>query len=119
MVFTRNHRIRTPKISLPKMLKSLSAILSAKEPLGYLQGFGNRNFDRIKKKRKKKSAAERAGDHRDRQRLHRNYVATRVARTQLSQQIIVTTPQCLLQPPNCCGQNIQLPGLNLLDGARG
>jgi len=37
----------------------------------------------------------------------------------LSQQIIVTTAQRLLQPPNCCGQNIQLPGLNFLDGAWG
>jgi len=37
----------------------------------------------------------------------------------LSEQIIVTTAQCLLQPPNCCGQNIQLPGFNLLDRTRG
>ena len=37
----------------------------------------------------------------------------------LSEQIIVTTTQRLLQPPNCCGQDIQLPGLNLLNGARG
>jgi hypothetical protein len=41
------------------------------------------------------------------------------ARSALSQQIIVTTAQRLLQPPNRCGQDIQLPGLNLLDRTRG
>jgi hypothetical protein len=37
----------------------------------------------------------------------------------LSKQIIVLTAQRLLKPFDCRRQNIQLPGLNLLDGARG
>jgi hypothetical protein len=37
----------------------------------------------------------------------------------LSEQIIKTTPQRLLQPLDCRGQDVQLPSLNLLDGARG
>ena len=39
-------------------------------------------------------------------------------RAHLSEQIIVTTAQRLLQPPDCCGQNVQLPGFNFLNGAR-
>ena len=43
---------------------------------------------------------------------------TRHSFPQLAEQIVKTTAQHFLQPLDCCGQDVQLPGFNLLNGAR-